>query len=40
MSPDVAASVKARLLAKAKAQREEFERTLLRYAGEPGGPWR
>lgn len=34
MSPDVAASVKARLLARAKAQREEFERTLVRYAGE------
>jgi hypothetical protein len=34
MSSDVAASVKARLLARAKAQREEFERTLVRYAGE------
>ncbi len=34
MSPDVAASVKARLLAQAKAQREEFERTLVRYAAE------
>jgi hypothetical protein len=34
MSPDVAASVKARLLARAKAQREEFERTLVRFAAE------
>src|SRR5438093_13566938 len=34
MSPDIAASVKARLLALAKAQREEFERTLVRYTGE------
>jgi len=34
MSPDVAASVRARLLARAKAQREEFERTLVRYAAE------
>src|SRR5438067_120799 len=34
MSPDVAASVRARLLARAKAQREEFERTLARYAAE------
>ena len=34
MSPNVAASVKARLLNRAKAQREEFERTLVRYAGE------
>ena len=34
MSPDVAASVKARLLALAKVQREEFERTLVRYVRE------
>ena len=34
MSPDVAPSVRARLLARAKAQREEFERTLVRYAAE------
>lgn len=34
MSPDVAASVRARLLNQAKAQREEFERTLVRYADE------
>lgn len=34
MSPDVAASVRARLLARAKAQREEFERTLVRFATE------
>jgi hypothetical protein len=34
MSPDVAASVRARLLNQAKAQGEEFERTLVRYAGE------
>src|SRR3989442_6154586 len=34
MSPDVSASVRARLLNQAKAQREEFERTLVRYAGE------
>lgn len=34
MSPDVAASVKARLLARARAEGEEFERTLVRYAAE------
>lgn len=34
MSPDVAASVKARLLAKAKAKGEEFERTLTRFTAE------
>lgn len=34
MSPDVAASVKFRLLNKAKAQAEEFELTLTRYAAE------
>jgi len=34
MSPDVAASARARLLALAKAQREEFERTLVRYTAE------
>src|SRR6266568_8218116 len=34
MSPDVAASVKARLLAKAHAEKEEFERTLTRFAVE------
>jgi Nucleotidyl transferase AbiEii toxin, Type IV TA system len=34
MSPDVASSVRARLLNQAKAQREEFERTLVRYADE------
>lgn len=34
MSPDVAASVRARLLNQAKAAREEFERTLVRYADE------
>jgi hypothetical protein len=34
VSPDVAASVKARLLADAKKRREEFERTLVRFAGE------
>lgn len=34
MSPDQAASVKARLLARAKAQGEEFERTLARFAAE------
>ncbi len=34
MSPDTAASVRARLLNRAKAQGEEFERTLVRYAGE------
>lgn len=34
MSPDVAASVRARLLNQAKASREEFERTLVRYADE------
>jgi hypothetical protein len=34
MSPDVAASVKARLLAKAKAEGGEFERTLARFAAE------
>jgi predicted nucleotidyltransferase component of viral defense system len=34
MSRDVAASVRARLLVKAKEQREEFERTLVRYAAE------
>jgi len=32
MSPDVAASVKARLLNGARARREEFERTLTRFA--------
>ena len=34
MTANVAASVKARLLAKAKADGEEFERTLVRYAAE------
>ncbi|MBI5837116.1 MAG: nucleotidyl transferase AbiEii/AbiGii toxin family protein [Candidatus Eisenbacteria bacterium] len=34
MSPDVAASVRARLLDQAKARGEEFERTLARFAGE------
>jgi hypothetical protein len=34
MSPDVAASVRARLLTQAKASREEFERTLARFAAE------
>lgn len=34
MSPDVAASVRARLLNQAKNAREEFERTLVRYADE------
>ena len=34
MSPDVAASVKARLLNQAKANGEEFERTLTRFAAE------
>ena len=34
MSPDVSASVRARLLDKAKARREEFERTLTRFAAE------
>ncbi|MGH8294567.1 MAG: nucleotidyl transferase AbiEii/AbiGii toxin family protein [Steroidobacteraceae bacterium] len=34
MSPDVAASVRARLLNKAKATGEEFERTLARFAAE------
>lgn len=34
MSPDIAASVRARLLAKAKATGEEFERTLTRFAAE------
>ena len=34
MSPDRAASVKARLLAQAKATGEEFERTLSRFAAE------
>jgi hypothetical protein len=34
MSPDVAASVRARLLNHAKARGEEFERTLVRFAGE------
>jgi len=34
MSPDLAASIKARLLAQAKRQKEEFERTLARYAAE------
>lgn len=34
MSPDVAASVRARLLARAKAAGEEFERTLTRFAVE------
>lgn len=34
MSPDVAASARARLLAWAKSHREEFERTLVRYAAE------
>jgi hypothetical protein len=34
MSPDVAASVRARLLNQAKARGEEFERTLARFAGE------
>lgn len=32
MNPDVAASVRARLLAKAKSKGEEFERTLSRFA--------
>jgi predicted nucleotidyltransferase component of viral defense system len=34
MSPDVAASVQARLLSRSKATREEFERMLVRYADE------
>lgn len=34
MIANLAASVRARLLAQAKAQGEEFERTLMRYAGE------
>jgi hypothetical protein len=34
MSPDVAASIKARLLAGARAKGEEFERTLARFAAE------
>ena len=34
MSPDVAASVRARLLAKAHSANEEFERTLARFAAE------
>ncbi len=34
MSPDVAASIKARLLNQAKAHGEEFERTLTRFAAE------
>lgn len=34
MSPDVAASVKARLLAGARTRAEEFERTLTRFAAE------
>lgn len=34
MSPDIAASVQARLLQGAKKRREEFERTLSRYAAE------
>lgn len=34
MSPDVAASVKARLLAGARSKSEEFERTLTRFAAE------
>ncbi len=34
MSPDVAASIKARLLNLARAQGEEFERTLTRFAAE------
>jgi len=34
MSPDVAASVRARLLNQAKQHGEEFERTLARFAGE------
>ena len=34
MSPDVAASVRARLLNQARQRGEEFERTLARFAGE------
>lgn len=34
MSPDVAASIRARLLNQARASGEEFERTLARYAAE------
>jgi len=34
MSPDLAASIKARLLSQAKAHGEEFERTLTRFAAE------
>lgn len=34
MSPDVAASIKARLLNRARAHKEEFERTLTRFAAE------
>lgn len=34
MSPDPAASVRARLLALAKKDGEEFERTLTRFAAE------
>jgi len=34
MSPDVAASVRDRLLDQARKRGEEFERTLVRFAGE------
>jgi predicted nucleotidyltransferase component of viral defense system len=34
LSPDLAASARARLLARAKAEREEYERMLVRYAAE------
>lgn len=34
MSPDVAAAIRARLLEEAKNKREEFERTLARFAAE------
>jgi len=34
MSPDIVASVRARLLNQAREQREEYERTLVRYADE------
>jgi hypothetical protein len=34
MSPDVAASVRARLLNQARQSSEEFERTLARFAAE------
>ncbi len=34
MSLDIAASVKARRLARARAEGGEFERTLVRYAAE------